>query len=85
MDPEERTSQPLRVGKLEEEANMGPVPTGTPYAVEEFEAAVIVSRLCHRGALAKIVSHYGIDNKEILGRLAQMNDRSWDGVHGLGA
>lgn len=84
-DPKEKTSQPLRVGQSEAEANMASVPTGTPYVAEEFEATLIVSRLRHRGALAKIVSHYGIDSKEILVRLARTDERSCDGVHGLGA
>ena len=59
-DPEESASQPLRVGQSEAEALMGPIPTGTPYTAEEFEAAVIISKLRHRGALSKIVSHYGM-------------------------
>ena len=83
-DPEESASQPLRVGQSEEEANMGPIPTGTPYTAEEFEAALIPIKLRHRGALAKIVSNYGIDSK-ILVRLARAEERSCDGVHGLGA
>ena len=31
-DPEERSSQPLPLGLTEEEANLGPVPSGTPYS-----------------------------------------------------
>ena len=58
-DADERTGQPLRVGISEEEANVGPVPTGTPYTAKEFEAAVIPRKLRHQGALEKIDYHMG--------------------------
>ena len=82
--PEESANQPLRVGQSEAEANLGPVPTGTPYTAEEFEAAVIPSKLHHRGALSKIVSHYGMDCKMLI-RLARADERACNGMHGLGA
>ena len=84
-DPEERSSQPLPMGVTEEEANLGPVPSGTPYSAEEFESAVILSKLRHLGALRKIISHYGIDTTEVLVRLARSEERSGDGCHDLGA
>ena len=84
-DPVERSSQPLTLGLTEKEANTGPVPTGTPYTAEEFESAMIPSKLRHLGALKKIVSHYGINTTEILVRLARAEERSGDGCHELGA
>ena len=72
------------MGLPEATTNLGPILAGTPYAAEEFESAVIPSKLRHLGALKKIVSHYGIDSKEILVRLARAEERLGDGCHDLG-